>query len=443
MILKNKFFILFYVAIALLVLSLLLSNLSVFVFGLFGFCILFLFSRKKPFFPFVGLVFVTQCLFIMITYYGYLSKYGCPYYLGGSDDLRFENLAAICLEKNVYTIQKAEVVDPIMWSDGKAYVLFLSYLMRLCLPFGGYHTVLGRIANVLFLDGIALMLCSSLPKHVRPRSVTLFLLITLFPSCLYISVHLFRDVFSAFLLVSIFTLLQKAKEKGLSLLERITLIGVVVLLSYLAYFGRSMNLIFILIIAGLFVAGLIKEGRYKKSLSVVLLLLLLIVAAPLGLFDIFVSYNNNYSEYISGMNNGFANLVFSLPLFPLGGVVRVIYGLFFPSPTALLQFPSAFSDIDAFWRVFNSIGTLVQLLLFFRFVVRIRRFDDYSVLAVVLFLSVVLTTFGFRHFIYFYPFFFRSSFSDNRRSCHRYAEQTLFSRRHFYKSVHYVGGPGK
>jgi len=197
---------LLFISLVLAPLSLAFLNFSIFLVGFIGFFILCLSFRKMQMNKVFFAVFVIQCIFLLITYFGYLGKYGKPYYLGGSDDFDFEKMAMMCVENNVYTFGQASHTDPIMFSDGKTYVLFLSYLMRFSSFFGGYHTISARLINVLLLDFIAAIFACLFPNN--KNRLIVFLLIALFPSCIYISIHVFRDVISCFFLALLYFLLR-------------------------------------------------------------------------------------------------------------------------------------------------------------------------------------------------------------------------------------------
>jgi len=124
-------------------------------------------------------------------------------------------------------------------------------------------------------------------------------------------------------------------------------------------------------------------------------------------FELLKYFNLYYSPYLVGLGRegGLASKIFALQLFPLGLILRILYGLVSPVPSALLNIVGIPFDVDSFGIAFQSIGTILQIMSIPFFV-----FSDWTehkteaLVFWVLFLGIVVTTFTFRHFIFIYPF---------------------------------------
>jgi hypothetical protein len=112
-----------------------------------------------------------------------------------------------------------------------------------------------------------------------------------------------------------------------------------------------------------------------------------------------------YTEYnLDSAGSGLSSYVFGQPLLPYGIVSRTLYAFITPFPDIFALFKDIGRlGLDFIWLFIyvGSIGVLLQLPLLAK---RLVRFDWLVITFLILFLSVVLVTFTFRHILLYYPF---------------------------------------
>ena len=337
-------------------------------------------------------------------------QYGEPYYLGGSDDLNFENYARLCITNGYYS--PMQVYKHFYWYNSVGYLWFLSWIMRLADFFGGYVTIIGRFANV-FLLIILSTKCYEyfISKNIfsYKENIKIFYIVALFPNMIYITGHVFRDILSVLCVYECFYLSEKilqSREKK-EVYDKNTYISVLLIILFvaLAMFVRVQNIMII---------GLLIFVNYffRKKMTRNRLLSLIIFGILCGVFilNIFITelntYTSYYYSYMSDRQDGLSHFIWSLPLFPFGVVVRSIYGLVSPFPNALVDIFRMFDSCSVFINVLISLGVLFQIykLPYLLKNIAYNR-DQNTFFWAINFLIVVSTTFTFRHFCYIYPFF--------------------------------------
>ena len=123
--------------------SLIYSNSGIFVVGLIGFIISFLFIEKQPSLMLVAFIGnVIAILFIIFNYYALINSFGSPYY--AVDDQLFEQYGHWLFTNKVYLFEKIPYMQGMYFAKG--YCLVLCYIERLSyLVLSEYHTLAPRV----------------------------------------------------------------------------------------------------------------------------------------------------------------------------------------------------------------------------------------------------------------------------------------------------------
>lgn len=371
-----------------------------------------------------------------IIYQSYIVDYGVPYWVPGSDDLMLENDARQCIAKgyvSVFDMVNGDTVRERLHNT-KGYVIFLTYLMMIGEPLGGYHTMVPRIVNIFLLNAIALLVVRLFLMRFaekESKACVLYALVALFPNSLYIASHVYRDVIAAFFLVAVFYLCVR-RRKGARFVVSAVVVAVIL---FLAYWVRESLLVFAL---GIILLSFLMEkrssqlrkvesesegasdgtGRGRSKLGgaanikvrtvVVAFVCIAVGAVALVQFgDTILYYLTRYTERLSGGGDGIVAAIYSLPLLPFGIPARFIAYFISPFYFALVFDPTQWlASTQSFCSVLISIGT-VYLVSQYVYLVRGFKVDGRTVLVVALLvLGIALTTFGYRHVVMVYPFMF-------------------------------------
>lgn len=390
-----------------LVLAILFSNFAVIIINLIILLLLLnmLKKEKKDIYLHLIIIYSICIIAMLLLYFGYVAKYGQPYYLGGSDDSNFEIWANKAIKSNNYTLNDVVQNQEFKYYNCNGFIWLLSIIIRFCNWFGGYHTIILRLINTYLLIFIGILAFKYFNKEVRENSkknIYILYVTILFPNALYVSIHGFRDTVFAFIIFSIFYLTNYIKEQKKT--TKILSIIYIILMAYLAYYIREVAIIYIGLSIILNII-LDKKITNKKNLFIFLLvcIICILLAIKFNLLGKLTKYLDRYNEYILGDAEGLASYVFSTPLFPIGIILRIIYGSIFPSPTGLLL--NNF-DIDSICKFIISIGTIFQIYMLPYLFKNIKKIDNIFIMYIIMFFSIILTTFNFRHFITLYPFMF-------------------------------------
>ncbi|WP_372995839.1 hypothetical protein [Lutispora sp.] len=397
--------------IILLTLCLIFSNISILVIGLLGLLIVTQTAKKEDskIYGYMAGIYLAAVFLMLILYYGYMAQYGTPYYLGGSDDLAFEKTAEYILQAGYHLPNELLNEPSLYYHSAKGFLWLLSWLIRFCDIFGGYHTIAYRILNIYFLMTLGIFVYkyfSSKYDFSNKQNLVLLLAVTMFPNAQYISIHVFRDTLNILILFVIFVIwdICSSKEK-LSKIMIIKTLSITLILTYVSFWMRAQNLIFIaaIVLLNLFLKNKVLT---KRTLSVYLgaLLVTLIIFSYLGVFKEIIKFNEYYKDYLLETNQGLSQRIFSMNLLPFGILFRIAFGLVSPLPLGILQFTDMFTDIEAFFKVIVSAGIIIQIYLTPYLLLNIRRIDKVTIVYIMFFLATVVTTFTFRHFIMLYPF---------------------------------------
>lgn len=395
--------------IILLALSLMYSSFSICVVGILGIIIVLVSTKKceKWIYNHLFIIFVILVTFMLVLFYGYQSKYGVPYYGGGSDDLYYEINSRYIISRGYLMPEQLITDSKLQYHNSKGFLWILSWIIRLSDIVGGYHTLTFRILNIFFLMTLSILTYRYFVENYnfsRKQNLIVLYALALFPNCQYISLHVFRDTLNILLLFSIFFIWNSNSLKTNKKVVPIKLI-LTVMITYLAYWIRAQNIIFIgaIILISLFLKN---KNLSIKNFGVFLTLAIvaIVIANQFKVMEEIINFNDRYTNYRLSVNDGLSNRVFSMNLFPFGIFARLVYGLISPFPVSIIDFLNMFSDIDIFSNVIIAFGVIVQILMLPYLFKNIRYVDKVMMIFTILLLGIVITTFTFRHFIIIYPF---------------------------------------
>lgn len=349
-------------------------------------------------------IYIVSIFFVFLIYYANQIAYGNSYYIGGSDDLKFEQQGSDALRSNVFNL-KEMLGKGILEEHHNSpfFVIYISLLIRFANLFDGYNTFIPRIMNVYFLIFIAMLFEYFIKKYANfsdHKANAVILIFALNPNIQYINSHVFRDTFNLlqmFLILFTFDILINESKYLKKMLALIILMFMV----YITFYTRRNSLVF----AGLLCLFMLGEKfKLKKRYIIALPLLLLTINKFRELIDL-EYFITSYTKYIlENTAIGLSKYIFKQPLLPFGIILRFFYGLITPFP----NFFGLFKKTDMFALDFINFliycGTIVQTLFIPFILKRILRLDWLGLSFLVCFLGVVLTTFTFRHFIFYYPF---------------------------------------
>lgn len=342
-------------------------------------------------------------------YAGNVEMYNNGYYLGGSDDLIFENHARYTIECDMYTMADINARTAFASFDYKGFIMLLAWLMRFCGLFGGYHTICFRVINVHLWLAVALMISDHyrrrLPKNER-TSRRIFLMTALFPNALYISGHVFRDTIGIFLIVFMYVKWDLFFSKKCTWQHRIWIALYTLPTLYIAYWVRNFNFFLIFAIIGFSFIFMEVENK-KRHYLICLLLVLTVLPILMTRFDLLYTlkkFYTRYSDKLLAANPGMSQVIFSVPLLPFGIFLRMAFGLIMPAPIWIFAPFLRSLSLNAVIESIVSAGTMVQLYGLPYTLTSFRPMKKMTVTFLFTLLIIVITTFTFRHFITIYPF---------------------------------------
>ena len=153
---------------------------------------------------------------------------------------------------------------------------------------------------------------------------------------------------------------------------------------------------------------LMGEGKKHKEFQRLLLVFLLVVVGLGQAYTDAFEYSQKYSAYILytvGSGEGLSNIIFATPLFPFGFILRCIWGLISPFPGEIFLQDFRLYPLYSTLKLFVYSGVVLQIFMVPYLFKGIKKMDANALSAMLTYLMVVLITFGFRHFIFIYPFF--------------------------------------
>ncbi len=403
------FLVVFYLAICLV--SIMTCSLPVFVLQniLYFFTLPILLKERKTFLKLVILIYIISATFMLLVYVANLNAFGSPYYLGGSDDLSFELKGKNAEYSGVY--DPAQLLGTVLSQNDNApfFSVYLAVIIGFSKLFGGYTTFLPRIANIFFLIWIMAILKRLMVRYfeVSQKNALISLLIFgLTPNIQYLNSHVFRDTFNLFqVMLLVFLVLELIRNTNI--LKRIVCIVLLFIVTYVTYFTRQNSILFsLMILFAYWFSYLRKRGRISLFFGLVFFILLsaivMVFIIKFSNIGFFLSF---YSDYLAeGTSNSLSSVVFNRPLFPVGIILRFIYGLFTPFPNIFVLFENNNYLLYDIIRLLIYTGVMVQIL-FIPFVMKqLIKMDTVALSFLLSYIIVITTTFSFRHVLFYYPF---------------------------------------
>lgn len=354
------------------------------------------------------IIFYLSILFVFLVYIGNEAYYGKPYYIGGSDDLQFEEQGKIVYNADLYTpktVLESKIIGE--YNSSPYFAVYISILMRFSDFFDGYSTFMPRIANIYYLIWICMILNHIFNKYFSLSSKKNFYItagFALMPNIQYINSHVFRDTFNLLqmiLIIHLFNVIITNKNLYYRLLSLIALPFLV----FITYYTRTSSLVFPAVIIFLYTAKhLVDRYNIEKKYILISIISLIVITYVLNLFNLSY-YIKTYTNYVLNIaGDGLSRFVFSPPLLPFGVFLRALYAFITPFPNFFTLFNNSQQLIIDIIRMLIYFGVVVQILFIPFIIKRIIKFDLLSLSFLSWFLAVIITTFTFRHVIMYYPF---------------------------------------
>lgn len=403
---NSKASLMLFFLITIIMTSILTMSFSVFIIQLFfgSITAVYLWTKNIETVKIYLTIFIFAFIFVFLVYKANELTYGLPYYSGGSDDLIFEQRARLVAEANIYNPAKllGTVLD--RYDHTPFFYSYIGFFIKISEVFGGYTTFIPRILNVYILMWICFCLEYLFSRYTNFSSKKIELSILIFgitPNILYLNAHVFRDTLNLFQILVIAVVFDKILNDR-KIITKVFNILVMCILIYVTYYTRVNSLAFVGILAVFIFSETIK---IKKRYMLVLLFIISIstnLFSKLG-FEYFVDTYRDYTLSFAG--DGLSSVVFQQPLFPIGIVLRSLYAFIIPFPNFFMLFKDTSRLLYDFIYFLIYLGVVVQILSIPFLVKRLVKFDWLSVVFFGLFLSVISTTFTFRHVMLYYPFF--------------------------------------
>lgn len=399
------------VSIALMLfMSTFFGNLAILWIGMIGVFLTLICAEGLPqrFYGYMAIVSVLMMIYLLVHYYGLIEQYGIPYYAG--DDEHFEGWMEYLYDQGIFTISGLKNVVFTNQYNARGYPLFMAWLKLLSI--GYYHTAMPRVLNLYFWLSISILSLKMVKARINDAKIEkcMFFSLALFPNGLFISSFVYRDTLMEFLIIAIVYNLRELigrSNRGRTRYHKPLCIFIIGLFGfYLAYI--RFTAIYICIMIGILV---FLEKRKEISVSNRLVLYLAFAAAGIvmvwqsNMFDLLNRYSTNYTNYLLSQEYGLSSRIFSMKLFPYGWLFRALYGLTVPFPAGLISLEYLSKPLFSLSNAIVYLGTFYQIVLLPYLVRGVLKRNVNAWMYLVVYASVVFTTFTFRHFITPVPFF--------------------------------------
>lgn len=400
-------------------LSLCFSSVSILTADMIGVIIILLFIRgmDKKTLLHLGIYKIIAVAFVLLVYYGNIQTYGAPYFIGGSDDLHFEDTASLFLKNNY----KWPWDYPIETNCSGMYWL-LSQLMKISGGEQYYSTFAFRVLNIDFLMAIGVIAYKIARYSLRlekTQAKLIMLSVIFFPNAIYLSSYVFRDTLCCLIIVIAYAICEDITRNSLEPIicrNRFLSTLYILVLAFFAYWLRKELLFLMLVVFCISFAGdrITRNRLLIMFMAAVFALVILVrfhaISFILAKASRYVLY---HYQYIAEKNSSaLYSKIFLTPVFPLGICYRTLYGFVFPLPTGIIQFFNIFNNGLTFVNFIVSLGSCYQVVMLPFLISGLRRVNQISLVFWAEFLSIILTTFTFRHFIMIYPFMFVIIFNE-------------------------------
>lgn len=349
-------------------------------------------------------IFSISIFFVFLIFLANKFNYGVPYYIGGSDDLQFEQWGYDVYNSGIYNPSKIMELKILgQFHNSPFFPVYIAILINFAELFGGYTTFLPRIANVYFLLWICMIIKYLLLMYTNLSRKSIYYALVFFafmPNIQYINAHVFRDTFNLFQVLLIALLVDFLLRKN-NFIMKITSIATLTLLIFYTYYTRVSSILF----AGILILLMLSAYYRIKTRYIIIAIFPLIIFS--NVFEVFRLgfYIEYYSSYVANIaGDGLSRVVFNRPLLPLGILFRILYAFITPFPNFLLLFKDSSKLLFDFSQFLIYLGVVVQIFATPFILKRTLKFDWLSLIFSSWFLAVIVSTFTFRHFLFFYPF---------------------------------------
>lgn len=405
-----------------LLMSVLMWNFAVLIFGiLFSFILLkmvdFLLSEnKESMYKLVAcswMIGMTSCLII---YYCYLIINGKPYIM--SDDLLFDEYwSNLCIDNNYYAVSHMIENREFANHNSIGYVLLITYLKRLSNLVGGYHTLIPRILNITLLNISALIsvcIAKKCWEITFNEEKKIFQWISLFPNCIYLCSHVYRDMLVTFLVVLVFYLWLGFRKRHI--LQKGIIIFITLLILNIIYYIREFMVLIILSIIFLNYLDFNSKRHSKNHTSKELIKYIGCMVLFIGICIVFnnefryvlhemYGYSVRWSTIYSQGSRFYKVLAGFGDSLIITTLLKCAYYILTPMNGQLFNPFLWTSFLDIILSII-TVGTFATFYLLPYVVKRLFRLDNVAITFLIIYVTTAATTTGFRHILLCYPFFF-------------------------------------
>lgn len=390
---KSSFESYLFITALVILLLLLFSNFTVVIFFFLAFFVVYRISGSNK--RYILNSFIIGCIIVIGFYFYWLEFYGNEYYLGSfSDDYYYDKIwSEGFIDRygiNLFKLNEfLNGIEPNLGylHNSKGYVAFIIILRYISSFLDGYHTMIPRIINILFL-ALSSYYCSKIAYHYTKKEEIrkpVFLSVFFNPVMIFNSSHVFRDTIVAFVIVYIFYLLMSNK----SLIKYILVFFLIVILYYFRSAAAFTTIFVVLILS-------IRAKSIKKLIILSSLIFAIVVYFFLSDYvSILFQQADSYTQLNVERMGNLGSKIFSLPLI-IGIVPRLIFLIFTPVP-----------NLSSFHQFYISISAILQVIYFpFLFWGMLKNKINPSLMFtfLLLFMGIALSTATFRHVMMYLPF---------------------------------------
>lgn len=347
-----------------------------------------------------------------IAFFGILTiSYGVPYVEGGSDELHFEEMG-INFSKYYGILDYGEIRGNLVpaWHNSVGYIYLVGLLAKFSNWFGGFHTMVPRLFNVLCLGLLSVLVHRiGLRLGLQKRTaVSAALFAGCLPLMMWVTTQTLRDLLQSLLLLALVSIWLPNKNNDWQFSLPILVLLSMLLLIPIWELRRPQALVALLFI----IFAIMTNHRSFKGVKLILFTLP-ILGAAIYLTVIFFAFLSNdildiidsiesYTEMrgSDGTGGGLSSIVFESSLFPIGWLYRIAYALVSPLPVAI--FP-----IDKAWL---SMGTIIHVMFLPFMWMGVKKAIWHPQWRLIVFsfalffIGMVMFTFTIRHITQYLPF---------------------------------------
>ena len=379
--------------------------ISFLIFGILGFLLTSVIEPEAK--ALYLLLYFFSTIISLLLYFNFNAIYGSPYWVGGSDELMYEDLGkqfALNYGFFDYTSIRGELVSP--WHNSVGYIYLIGILTKMSIFLGGDHTIIFRIFNAACLGMLCVFVYSISKKVLSNRDgiVWAAIIVGILPIMLWAAGQTLRDMVASLFLI-IGAQIWICDTLGKHSTSTITRIIVTLLLLPVLFEMRKAQAYILLLIA---IAGLIVGTRFNNVLykyilsSIILVGFIFVYYSTEGSNEIlgFFLEAEEYSTYRVETTGGGLSSVFFNSSAPFSYFFRAFYALISPIPEINFK---AYSNM-------LSLGTNFHFF-FIPFLFNGIRLSFNSRHSQLLFVSFFLPfigmsmfTFTIRHIVQYLPF---------------------------------------